>query len=153
MSPLSSSSKPETYRARITTQPHLLNRSKKVTTCFVLNDHSNSATYTDRDVPSSTEPIEQMLSTSTGCVTPSAIDTKIRSILDDHAADNAERPRLGERGYEPGWNTRFEKEAHRGKLYGSKQDVSLFRTKGVQEDTPPEGCVIIGIIISFRVCL
>ena len=64
-----------------------------------------------------------------------------RSILDDHAVDNAERPRLGERGYEPGWNTRFEKEAYRGKLYGSvsrdypKQDVSLFRTKGVQEDT------------------
>ena len=68
MSPPGSSSKLQVYTVRITIQPHLPNRPKKVTSCFVPNDHGKSETYSDREVSSSTESIEQMLSTSTGCV-------------------------------------------------------------------------------------
>ena len=43
MAPASLSSKTQTHTARMTTQLHLSSQTKKVTTCFVLNDYSDDS--------------------------------------------------------------------------------------------------------------
>ena len=131
-------------RTQITTQLHLSDQSKKVTACFVLNDYSDSETLanpTGQNVPSPTESTGQTLSTSTSRAALSAINIKMRSIVEDYAADKAERPRLGENDFEPGWNTRCKSATYRGKLYEvvlrdyPKQVVSSFLTESVPDDT------------------
>ena len=108
MFPFSLSSKSQTHTARMTTQLHLSNQPKKVTTCCVLNDCSDDsetpANIAGQNVPLPAESTGQTLLTPIASTASTAAGTRTVSVFGVCALDSDDEPWLSETDYKSGWN-------------------------------------------------
>ena len=122
MSLSSSSTQSQTRTARMTTQQHLSNKTKKIGMYFVLSDYSDepdsSANMVGQNVPLPKESAGQTLLTPIAPVASATVDTKKGGIFDVHAMDDDDEAWSSETDHNSGWNKESKGGAYRGMLYG-----------------------------------
>ena len=119
MSPSSSSTQSQTRTARMTTQQHLSNKTKKI---GILSDYSDepdtSANMVGQNVPLQNESAGPTLLTPIAPVASATEDTKKGGIFDVHAMDDDDEAWSSETDHNSGWNKESKSGAYRGMLYG-----------------------------------
>ena len=119
MFPFSLFPNPQTRTARMTTRQHLSSQSRKVTTCFVLDDCSDDsetfANMVDGKVSLSMESTKQVSPTP---IAFNAVDTGEKNIPNIHTANDDDEPRSSGDEHKSDRNTGFKNGTYLGMLSG-----------------------------------